>query len=107
MNQELKLSVFSRRRGYPDDYFVCKTTEGWEIRYLGIGGICDKQGRPYLFENLNHDLINYPAQLDSIMENLWDFAENKNPSNEDLQKHLDKVSDWIILTEKNTPTFIN
>ncbi|OQC16694.1 MAG: hypothetical protein BWX73_00604 [Lentisphaerae bacterium ADurb.Bin082] len=39
---------------------------------LSIDGDYDKRGHPCLFENLNHDSINYPQALGDYMEWLWE-----------------------------------
>ena len=81
-----------------------ETTTGWEVRHVAIGGPCDKQGRPFLFDNLNQDSINYPADLGEYLEVLWDAAERNDLPEADIQACLDQLGVWIQEVEKATPS---
>jgi hypothetical protein len=56
-----------------------------------------------LFELLNHDNIQYPSGLGGYMAWLWDEAEDKNLSDDEIQAHLEELAVWVRLTEKNAP----
>ena len=99
----MNLVVYSRRQGHNDTYRIAKTPSGWEVHHIAIGGACDKQGQPYLFENLDHDSINYPADLGGYMEFLWNEADAKGWSDADIQPYLDIIGTWIQQVEKSSP----
>jgi hypothetical protein len=103
IDHEFSFRVYSRRWGHDDKYEVKRTSEGWEIRYFVIGGLCNKKGQPFLFENLDHDGINYPEELPGYMQWLWDQAKEQGLSHEQVQEALDQLSNWVSLCEKNTP----
>ncbi len=99
----MKLIVFSRKWGHKDTYVVNRTADGWYIEFGSIKGDCDKTGAPYLFEILNNDSINYPADLSGCMEWLWEQAEERRFSDEDIQCYLNELGKWIQEVEKSTP----
>ncbi len=100
------LEVFSRRWGHNDRYRIEKTGKGWNVDHISIGGDCNKRGEPKLFENLEHDSINYPADLGGYLEYLWDVAEDQNLDEASIQRHLDSLGAWIQATEKAAPAGI-
>jgi hypothetical protein len=99
----VRFEVFSRRWGHNDSYRVERTEEGWTISYHAIGGPCDPTGEPYLYDNLRQDGINYPADLGSYLAWLWERAKTENLSDDEIQKYLDQLGQWIQITERNTP----
>jgi hypothetical protein len=99
----MELEVYSRRWGHSDTYQVSKTSKGWNVAHLAIGGACDKTGAPYLFDNLDHDSINYPQALGEYMEWLWEQATSGNMSEEQLKQNLDMIGKWIQATEQSSP----
>lgn len=98
-----KLVVFSRRWGHNDAYLVNRTADGWYIEFGVRKGNCDKTGAPYLFEILNNDSINYPADLGGYMEWLWEQAEERHLSDKEIQSYLNNLGKWIQKIEKSTP----
>jgi integron cassette protein len=103
IGQEFLFKVFSRRWGHEDAYRVKRTTTGWHISHISIGGSCDKSGRPFLFENLRHDSIDYPSTLGDRMEWLWEKTQDLGLSAEAVQQELNKLADWVSKTEKSSP----
>jgi hypothetical protein len=104
---EYDFGVYSRRWGHNDNYSIEKTDTGWKVKHLRTNaddGNCDKQGNPYLFNELNQDSINYPADLGEYMEYLWDEATNKNMNDDEIQEHLNVISEWIQIVEKSSPS---
>lgn len=99
----MTLEVFSRRWDHPDRYRVKRTATGWNIAHISIAGECDKAGAPYLFENLDHDSINYPADLGGYMEFLWDEADSRQMTEHDIQQRLDELGQWIQGVERSSP----
>jgi hypothetical protein len=99
----MKLEVYTRRFGRNDSYAVEHTKNGWQISNISIGGVCDKQGKPYLFENLEHDSINYPEALGEYMEYLWEKAKEQSMNDEQIQTELNSIGAWIQATEKASP----
>ncbi|MEK7412852.1 MAG: hypothetical protein AAB263_06005 [Planctomycetota bacterium] len=104
MGSEFSFRVFSKRWGHDDKYTVKRTEDGWEISHLGIGGPCDKGGRPFLFENLRHDSIQYPEGLGGWMEWIWNQAATKGLTVEQVQTGIQELADWVTQTEQTTPS---
>lgn len=103
IESEFEFKVYSQRWRSEDTYSVRRTEFGWYVSHIAIGGSCDKSGKPYLYENLRHDSISYPENLDIYMEWLWDKAATKGLNPSEVQKALNDLSDWVIKTEKNKP----
>ncbi len=101
---DFSFRVFSRRWGHDDTYSVKRTEDGWTISNFAIGGSCDKGGRPFLFENLRHDSIQFPARLDGWMEWLWDKASSEGLTQPQVQEALQQLADWVSSTEKSAPS---
>lgn len=101
---EFTFSVYSKRWGHDDTYKITRTEVGWDVRHLKIGGPCDKEGRPFLFENFRQDNIQHPADLSGWMEWLWNQAEEKGLSQEQVQEGLQQLADWVSAVERDTPT---
>ena len=99
----MELVVFSRKWGHKDRYVVKRTTHGWYIEFGSIKGDSDKTGAPYLFEILNNDSINYPADLGGCMEWLWREAEERHLSDKGIQCYLNELGEWVQKVEKSTP----
>ncbi len=60
-------------------------------------------GQPYLFENLEHDVIDYPHDLGQYMSWLWTKAEEESLNEEEIQASLDKFGEWISMVEASAP----
>ena len=103
IGHSFSLVVYSRRWGHEDRYTIVRNEKGWVISNISIGGQCDKAGRPYLFENLDHDSINYPEELPGYFDWLWQQAEEEGLSHEQVQEALNQVGGWITLCERNSP----
>lgn len=104
VGQEFEFRVYSRRWGREDTYKIKRTEGGWDLLPPSRGGPCDKGGQPFLFEKLRQDQIQYPNDLDSWLERLWDQAATKGLSREEVQQALKELADWINSIEKNTPS---
>lgn len=103
IGQDFEFHVYSRRWEHEDTYLFKRTSEGWDIHFFK-GGSCDKGGHPFLFDNLNHDLIQYPRGLDDWLEWLWEQAASKSLSKEEVQTALNELANWVNITEKNAPS---
>lgn len=101
---EFSFRVYSRRWGHDDTYTVKRTPDGWSISHIAISGPCDRGGRPFLFENLRQDWIQYPEGLDDWMARLWDQALERGLSVAEVQEGLQQLADWVSCTERNAPT---
>jgi len=100
----MKFVVYSRRWSHNDSYEIKKTDKGWFVTHLTIKGDCDKQGKPYLMENLDHDCINYPEALGEYLEYVWDKSTEENWTEDKIQEKLNEVSEWTIAVEKSSPS---
>ena len=99
----MKIEVFSRRWGHNDTYMVTITAKGWNISHIMIGGECDTKGAPYLYENLDHESINYPQSLPEYMDWLWQKAKEQKMTDDQIQAELNQIGKWIQATEKASP----
>jgi hypothetical protein len=103
IGHEFDFNVFSRRWGHNDRYRIKRTSSGWDVSYIAIGGPCNKKGQPFLFENLDHDGINYPEELPGYMEWLWDQSQELGIPHERVQEAINQLAEWVNLCEKNSP----
>lgn len=103
IGETFELKVFSTRWGHHDTYRLTRTDEGWEVRFHSIGGRCNKRGEPYLFENLEHDLIEYPHDLGGWLEWLWMQAHDRGLGTAQVQQALTELTDWVEAVEKAAP----
>lgn len=99
----MQFTVYSRRWGHNDTYEIARAETGWRVQHITTGGDCDKQGRPYLFNNLDHDSINYPASLGEYMEFLWEKVDEDSLSDAQIQQHLNQLANWVQGVEQSTP----
>ena len=76
---------------------------GWEVIGRVIEGQCDKGGRPFLYENFQQDSIQYPSGLYGRLDSLWKRAFDDEMSHDEVQQALNKLANWVSLTERNTP----
>jgi hypothetical protein len=102
----MQLTVYCRRWGHPHSLFVEITDAGWYINFMLIRGECDSMGHPYLFRILDHDDINYPADLGGYMEYLWRKARAKKWTERQVQPKLNILGRWISKTEESSPKSI-
>lgn len=97
------MKIYTRRWGHEDNYKLTRNEDGWFIQRLTKNGQCDKQGKGILYESLDHELVNYPADLPNYLEWLWNQAAEEGLNEEEVQKSLDDLADWINICEKSTP----
>lgn len=90
-----------KRIGSYDYYTIERNEKGWFITHIAINGQCNTRGEPYLFENLNHDSINYPEALGDYMDFLWRYSKNK--SEKWMQQKLNVIAKWISEVEITSP----
>jgi hypothetical protein len=103
IGHEFEMNVYSRRWGHTDRYRIKRTFNGWEVYFISIGGICNKKGQPFLFENLNHDGINYPEELPGYVEWLWYQAKELGLTHDQVQEAINQLTEWVNLCESNSP----
>lgn len=102
IGHEFELKIFTRRWGHDDIYKIKRISSGWEISHMPIFGICDKSGKPYLYENLKHDSVNYPEALPGYMEWLWEQAAEQGMLHGQVQESLDQLGEWIKICEQSS-----
>lgn len=103
IGETFEFRVYSRRWGHEDTYRLTRTGEGWRIRFMEPPLDCDKGGRPYVFQQLDHDSIVYPRDLDGFFEWLWERAREKGLSKERVQEAITQLADWVSQTERSVP----
>lgn len=104
IGEQFEFRVYSRRWGHHDIYRIIRTTLGWDVNHFAIGGPCDKGGRPFLFDNFRQDSIQHPHRLNGWFEWLWDQAESKGLSKEEVQEALNELASWVSETEERVPS---
>lgn len=101
LNKPLTFSVYSRRWGQTDTYYMERTIDGWNVRHISINGRCEKNGEGTLFANLRHDSIFFPKEgVMNALESLWDLADENEMSVAELQEKLQQIANWISTMEK-------
>lgn len=103
IGKEVELRVYSRRWGHDDIYKLTRTKDGWLLKALSCTGACDKSGKPCLYDQLDHDSINYPEDLPGYLDWLWEQAAERGISQEELQDEVSALGQWISICEKNSP----
>jgi len=91
----MEFKVYSRRWGHLDNYQIRKTSKGWWIGFSSRTGDCNKEGKPFLFENFEHDSINYPVDLGGYLEFLWQKADEGNWTEKKIQPKLNVLARWF------------
>jgi hypothetical protein len=98
---EMTFSVYTRRWGHQDNYRICRTVDGWEVKHLAMNGACEKDGTGALMQNLQHDCVFYPEDgVKYAMSQLWEQADEGELNSEQLQQNLQQIADWISAVEQ-------
>ncbi len=103
IDDTFEFNVYSRRWGHADRYKFKRTSKGWDINFVSIGGPSNRKGQPFLFENLDHDGINYPEELPGYMEWLWEQAQELGLTHDQVQEAIDQLAVWVSICEENSP----
>lgn len=112
LDKELKFKVFSRRWGHDDIYTVERRTDGWYASHIAESGTSEKDGTGALLKNLKHDLISFPEEgIKYALNQLWNMADEREMSVDELQIKLQEIADWISEVEKTVgeyqPSWVN
>lgn len=100
LNKEMTFSVYTRRWGHKNNYRICRTIDGWEVKHIAINGLCEKDGTGALIMNLQHDSVFYPEDgVKYAMNQLWEQADEGEVNIEELQQKLQQIADWISTVE--------
>lgn len=97
--------VYNNRRSCFLTYDVKKTNEGWHVSHIAINGDCSPDGTPYFKMNFDQDFINYPNRFGNYLEWLWEQIENGEIVQEEAQKKLQELADWVTSCEQNRPSW--
>lgn len=95
--------VKSKLRSRPDKYKVSITSSGWSIQNLVIGGDCDQSAKPYLFNNFDQDSVIYPNDFHCYFSYLWEEAKRKKLSEDEIQIHLNELSEFLDTFQEVQP----
>lgn len=106
VGKTFKMNIYTRRWGHEDKYSITRTEEGWYIEFNSRRGKCNKGGNPVLYEILDHDGVNYPESLPGYLEWLWQEAHEQGLTEQEVQKSLHELANWVNLCESNSPTGI-
>lgn len=102
IGDKFEFKVYSRRWRHHDTYEFIRNEKGWIISFES-GGQADKSGKPWLFDFLDHDSINYPEELPGYLEWLWAQAEEEGLSHDQVQEAIQQLAEWISLCERESP----
>lgn len=106
MGEKFDFKVYSVRWGHYDCYIVKKTSEGWYISFMGIGGHCDVEGSPYLYKNFIQDGISYPVTIKFYFSSIWREADLHGSTVCEVQEMFNRVAEWLKLCEEKAPSGI-
>lgn len=97
LDEEMEIIIYSNRWQSEDIYIVKRTLNGWYTDFFG-GVEGDKEGSAFI-QCLEHDSISYPNNIGYKFEALWNRADTTEMSPEELKNNLQKIADWVIITE--------
>lgn len=97
LDEEIAITIYSNRWQSEDTYIVKRTLNGWDTDFFG-GVEGDKEGSAFI-QCLEHDSISYPSNIGYKFEALWNRADTTEMSTEELKNNLQKIADWVIVTE--------
>lgn len=111
LNIDMKFSVYSRRWGHRDTYYIQRTIDGWLVTFMGERKKAEKDGCGALINNMKHDYIFFPEDdFKDAMSTLWNMADEREMSSGELADKLQNIADWISAIEvavgKNRPTWL-
>ena len=82
------------------------TNKGWEIKTIALNTEhSGPNGKPFLYQYLNHDSIPFSNSLPDVMEELWKKAHLENFDDDRLQRSLSKIAKWINDCNSSEPIF--
>lgn len=104
IGKEFTLRVYTKHRGHYDYYFMTRTQHGWNFQEgpEANSAECGKDGRPDLYDALDHDTVCYPNQIGEYFEYLWEQA-SQGLTDQKVQECFDMLGDWISSCEMNAP----
>lgn len=104
IGESFKFKIYTRRWGHYDHYTIERIGTGWNFEGTATynSGNCEKNGKPYLYETLDHESVVYPYNIGELLEWLWMKAQN-GLSKEEVQKAFDDLAEWISVCEQNVP----
>ncbi len=108
LDHEFTFEVYSRRWGHKDTYRLTRTKTGWIVKHMqevraGRDGRVGSRPGTGLFRYLDHDSINYPADLPGYLEWLWVCAAEDGLSPSEVQEALQTLADWVSVVEQESP----
>ena len=106
----LHASIYSPRWGHDDKYEVKLGRDEMVITFLGKQAKCVwMEGRDPVWQGesldsmLRHDSIYAPAILPDLFEYLWHSWRSEGLSDENAQRELVALVDWLNLSTKSKP----
>lgn len=103
LGEEFTFTFYTNRWRHDETLKMIRNDNGWYVSFIGIEGQCDKSGDPYLYKNLKHELVSYPRRLSGYISSIWERAERDGLTKEQVQEMLNRVGEWVSLTEKHSP----
>lgn len=103
---KFKLTYYTRRWGHNESLDFTLTKKGWHIPSgaLSVSEDCDKTGAPCLFEQFEHDSVQYPHNIGMFFEWLWEEHNAERLTTEQIQEGFDMLSKWLQVVEQETPS---
>ncbi|MDQ3193870.1 MAG: hypothetical protein M3P82_02595 [Bacteroidota bacterium] len=110
MSCSINLEIFSPRWGHNDTYTIELSREEMKITMGARSTTCKfvenrdpKWEEKKLFTILSNDGITPPQKLEDLFEFVWMAWRNGELSDEDVNKELQRVAEWINVITKAKP----
>lgn len=102
LNKAMEMRIYSNRWGHEDIYIVERLENGWNFKHLMFDENSSKDGtvdgsyKEGFFKILNHDSIHFPFEvIKRALEQLWESADSRKMSVEEVQERLQDIGTWI------------
>ena len=76
---------------------------GWYVEYGNVFGECVRSGYPYLFRILDKSWMETSCRLRVYVEILWNYINEEDKSQGDIQKLFDSLARWLTAVNEITP----
>ena len=106
---EFAMKIYARRRDGHEAFHVVRTASGWSFTYFrevttGRDGCVKGEPGTGLFELLDRESINYPADLPGYLEHLWTEAAEHGLDHAEVEEALAALAAWVSKCEAESPS---
>lgn len=100
---KLKFSYWTNRWGANTTVYLTHTPEGWHLGAMAHTGDCDRSGSPCVYSNFDQDYVCFPSRFGSWLEHAWEQIHAGEWSEEEAQKRIEELADWVTACERAEP----